>query len=190
VSQHAVFNAFVSGSFFILGPLIAHESLGGARDWGFIVAAQSVGVLAGGLVAVRYRPSRPLVWSAAVFLPFALSLVLLGSVQPLGVIVAAVAVSGIGFSLGGVLWETTVQQQIPQAKLSRVVSYDALGSFTAIPIGYALVGPISEAIGVEATCFASAAILVASIALQLSVREVRELRAPETIAGVPQAEAV
>ncbi|HEY7706204.1 MAG TPA: MFS transporter [Gaiellaceae bacterium] len=181
VSQHAVFNAFVSGSFFILGPVIAHESLGGARDWGFILAAHALGVLAGGLVAVRYRPQRPLVWSAAVFLPFSLVLVLLGSLQPLGVLAPAVAVSGIGFSLGSVLWETTVQQRVPPEKLSRVVSYDALGSYAAIPVGYALVGPVSEGIGVEATCFVSAAILVSSIALQLSVREVRELRAPEPV---------
>jgi MFS family permease len=178
VSQHAVQNAFVFGTFFILGPLVAHESLGGARDWGFILAANAVGVLAGGLVVGRFRPRRPLLWSAIAFAPYVASLLLLGSAQPVGVIAAAVAVSGIGFSLSAVLWETTVQQQVPPEKLSRVVSFDALGSFTAIPIGYALIGPVSDAIGIEVAFAAAALILAASIAFQVSVREIRELRAP------------
>jgi precorrin-6B methylase 2 len=71
-----------------------------------------------------------------------------------------------------------VQQQVPPEKLSGVVSFDALGSFTAIPIGCALIGPVSDVIGIEAAFAAAALILAASIAFQVSVREIRELRAP------------
>ena len=47
------------------------------------------------------------------------------------------------------MWDTTMQQEIPQEKLSRVYSYDALGSFVLIPLGYAVAGPVSEASGRE-----------------------------------------
>ncbi len=182
VSQHAVQNAFVFGTFFILGPVVAYESLGGASDWGFIVAAHAIGVLAGGVVVGSFRPQRPLVWSSIAFVPVVAALLLLGSAQPVAAIVAAAAVSGIGVALSSVLWETTVQQHVPPEKLSRVVSFDALGSFAAIPIGYALIGPVSDAIGIEATFVAAATILCASIVFQVSFREIRELRpaAPES----------
>jgi hypothetical protein len=45
--------------FFVLGPAIAKDSLGGAGAWALIVAAFSVGSFAGGLVAFRFRPRRP-----------------------------------------------------------------------------------------------------------------------------------
>ncbi len=41
-----------------------------------------------------------------------------------------------------------MQQQIPQDRLSRVYSYDALGSYVCIPIGLSLAGPLSDILGV------------------------------------------
>ena len=38
-----------------------------------------------------------------------------------------------------------MQQEIPAGRLSRVYSYDALGSFALIPLGLALAGPVAEA---------------------------------------------
>ena len=49
--------------------------------------------------------------------------------------------AGLGIETFGVLWDTTMQQEIPQDRLSRVYSYDALGSFALIPLGLALAGP-------------------------------------------------
>ena len=40
-----------------------------------------------------------------------------------------------------------MQQEIPQEKLSRVYSYDALGSFVLIPIGLADRRALSETFG-------------------------------------------
>ena len=72
---------------------------------------------------------------------------------PLGVpAIAAIAfVAGAGSEIFGLLWNTTVQQEIPPDKLSRVYSYDALGSLALVPIGYAVAGPIADAIGVAVT---------------------------------------
>ena len=45
----------------------------------------------------------------------------------------------------GVIWDTAMQQEIPQDRLSRVSSYDALGSWVLIPLGLSLAGPLSDA---------------------------------------------
>ena len=56
VLQFSFVNAVESGAFDVLGPVVAEEELGGARDWGLIVAAQAVGMVAGGLVGLRFQP--------------------------------------------------------------------------------------------------------------------------------------
>ena len=53
-----------------------------------------------------------------------------------------------------------MQQEIPQEKLSRVYSYDALGSFVLVPLGLIVAGPLAEAIGVDATLWGAAAIAI------------------------------
>ena len=47
---------------------------------------------------------------------------------------------GLGITTGNVLWETTLQRRIPPEILSRVSSYDWLGSLALFPIGLALAG--------------------------------------------------
>ena len=68
-----------------------------------------------------------------------------------------------------------MQQEIPADKLSRVYSYDALGSIGLVPVGYALAGPIADVIGVRATLWGAAAIGVAVTLAVLLVRDVRTL---------------
>jgi MFS family permease len=43
----------------VLGPVVAKESLGGAAGWGGVVAGEGVGLLAGSILALRWRPARP-----------------------------------------------------------------------------------------------------------------------------------
>jgi hypothetical protein len=73
------------------------------------------------------------------------------------------------------LWNTTMQQEIPPDKLSRVYSYDALGSLALVPLGLAVAGPFAELVGVRATLWGAAAIAVAvTLAVFLS-HDVRTL---------------
>ena len=68
-----------------------------------------------------------------------------------------------------------MQQEIPGDKLSRVSSYDALGSFVLIPVGLSAVGAIATLVGTRTTLFAAAALIVAATALVLLIRDVRTL---------------
>ena len=93
----------------------------------------------------------------------------------LPIVIGSAFVAGVGTEVFGVLWETTMQQEIPGAALSRVASYDALGSFALMPAGFAAAGAIAAAVGTRATFFGSAALVAGATAFVLLAREVRTL---------------
>jgi MFS family permease len=185
IVQFALINAYAIGAFLVLGPFVAEKELGGAAAWGFILAAEAVGMILAGLIALRYRPERPLLVATLAVLTMAPLLALLGIAAPLVAILPAALLAGVGLELYGVFWDTTLQQHIPDEKLSRVSSYDVLGSFALIPVGVAVMGPISGAIGVENTLIgASLVVVVATIAV-ICVRDVRNLRRIDPDVVVP-----
>jgi MFS family permease len=176
VLQFAFVNAASVGAWSVLGPIVADEELGGAAAWGFIVAAEAAGFVFGAAVTLRYRPSRMLLVATLGIFPCALPILLLAGPAPVVVIAAAAFVAGVGIEIFGVLWDVTMQQEISSEQLSRVYSYDALGSFVAIPLGAAVAGPVADTIGTAETLAASALVIVAATALVLLVDEVRSLR--------------
>jgi MFS family permease len=175
VLQFSFVNAAVSGSFNVLGPAVAQDRLGGAAPWGLILAAQNVGLVCGGLLALRLRPRRMLLVATLGILMGVPELVALGVPLPVVAIAVFSLATGVGLETFGVLWDTTMQQEIPTDKLSRVYSYDALGSFVLIPIGQAAAGPIADAAGTRATLFGAAALVFAATLPVLAVRDVRTL---------------
>lgn len=107
-------------------------------------------------------------------------------VRPLlPLLVIAAVVAGACLETFGIAWDTALQQHVPQDRVARVYSYDALGSFVAIPVGEVAVGPIAEAVG-ERTVLVAIAVLIATAALvTLSSRSVRDLRRVEHEADSP-----
>jgi hypothetical protein len=89
----------------------------------------------------------------------------------------------------GTRWDTALQQHVPAAVLSRVSAYDWLGSVALVPLGYALAGPLSSAIGITTTMWLAAGWTVAGSAVALAVPSVRHLKAapakdPDTVATI------
>jgi MFS family permease len=185
VLQFGFVNAVELGVESVLGPAIAKEHLGGAAPWGLILTADALGLIAGGLILLRFKPRRLLLTATLGFLltiPF-----LLGLAGPLPVValIALAALAGIGSETFGIMWDTTMQQEIPQEKLSRVYSYDALGSWVLIPLGLAVAGPLAEAFGTRETILGATAISLTATLAVLLVRDVRtiERRDSEPLAG-------
>jgi MFS family permease len=175
VLQFGFVNAVELGSEGVLGPAIAKDHLGGATAWGLILTAQSLGLVAGGLLLLRLKPRRMLLTATLGFLltiPFLLGL---AGPLPLAGLIALAAVAGLGSETFGIMWDTTMQQEIPQEKLSRVYSYDALGSFVLIPLGLAAAGPLAELFGTRSTILGASAISLTATLLVLLVREVRTI---------------
>lgn len=179
VVQFAFVNACSVGAWAVLGPLVADRSLGGAAAWGAILAAQSAGFICGGFVTLRYKPSRPLLVATLAIFAMAPPLLLLAPPAPAVVIALAAFVAGLGMELFGVFWDTVMQEQIPAEALSRVYSYDALGSFVFIPIGAAIAGPVADQIGLTETLLGASAVVVVATAAVLLVDDVRTLRRRE-----------
>ena len=172
-------NAAWVGSESVLGPVVAKRSLHGATGWGLLSAAVAIGLVAAGLVALRWRPRRLLLYGVIGWLAAPLLLASLALPAPLPIVLLAGLVAGFGIELFGVYWLTALQQHIPEEMLARVNSYDALGSFVLIPIGLTVVGPLADAIGVSTTLWLSAAFGFVITAACLSSRDVRELERNE-----------
>jgi MFS family permease len=175
VLQFGFTNAIEQGSQSVLGPAIAKDHFGGAAPWGLVLTAQSLGLIAGGLLLLRFRPRRLLLAATLGFLLTVPFLLALAGPAPLVGVVAAAAIAGLGVEIFGILWDTTIQQEIPQEKLSRVSSYDALGSFVLIPLGLAVAGPVAQAIGTRPTILGAAAISLTATLAVLLVRDVRTI---------------
>lgn len=176
VAQFAVVVAVSAALVSVLGPLVAQSHLGGARSWGFILAAYGAGAVAGGLVMTRFRP-RCLLVAAMLSVP-TFSLVLFALAAPLAVPLdmAAAVLAGGCVEVFSVSWATTMQQEIPPEKLSRVSSYEALGNYALAPVGTAIAGPLASAFGTRAVLAAGGALVVILPALVLLVPEVRHMR--------------
>ena len=172
----SVGNLVATASFGVLGPLVAKLYLGGATAYGAILASQGAGFIAGGVLSLRWRPQRPLLVSVLFLLPTAAEVACYAAVRETAVIAAVGFVAGLGLEVFGVNWITALQQHVPRQVLSRVSSYDALGSFVFIPLGLVIAGPLAAQLGVTKTLWLFLAIGVASIGGALLSRDVRTLR--------------
>jgi MFS family permease len=166
--------AWITGN--VYGPLVAKQSLGGPAPWGAIAACEAVGLLLGGFLLLRYRPERPLFVGTAALAAGALPLLFLADWRWTPAIAAAFLLAGLSLEVFNTTWTTVLQQHIPLDKLSRVTSYDALGSFVFIPLGLSVAGPVADAIGLTHALWLAAAIVAGSMLSALAVRDVRELR--------------
>jgi MFS family permease len=171
----AIFQFAVLGPFYVLGPLVAKESLHGSSSWAAILTGFGVGAVVGAGAGLRWRPQRPLVVLNVLVLGVAPGIVLLAVGAPTWAIAAAEVVAGLAMGLGGTLWETTLQQQVPADKLSRVSAYDWVGSGALRPLGLIAAGPVAAALGLETTLLVVAVILVSTCGTALSIASVRRV---------------
>jgi len=164
------------GAFAVLGPVVARQHLGGPAAWGAITAADSVGLIVGGVTSLRITPRRPMRFVVLTGGMVAISPLSLALVLPLPAICLASFCLGVLVEMMMVQWTVTMARNIPPDKLARVSSYDALGSVMAMPAGALIAGPLGAAIGTSAAQYAAAAAIVAASALALIPRDVRTMR--------------
>ena len=169
---------FTAQAWGVLAPLVMKEHYGGASTYGAVLSCFGVGMVVGGLIVLRWHPSRPLLASCVGAVPFGLGTWMIAFLVPLPVLLAAQLFAGIGLAIHLALWFTVFQQQVPEAARSRVSSYDALGSFVLIPLGTAAAGPIASAVGVKATLIGAGAVTVAMNLLVLAQPIVWSVRRP------------
>ena len=160
----------------VLAAVWVKNGHGGAGAWTAILVVSSIGALAAGATALRLKPRRPLLLGAVVVVPNAAPIIVLALKLPWQILVVTALVTGFGNMLFNTLWETTLQQHIPPASLSRVSAYDWFGSLLCDPLGLALAGVVAAAIGMSRTLWIAAAVTLVTIAAMLAAPSVRHLQ--------------
>jgi MFS family permease len=163
-------------AFPVLGAVIVKRDLGGAGAWALILALQGAGALLGGAALLRLRPRRPLLVATLIGLTPAAPTLLMAIPAPLALIALAALMAGVGNMVFNTLWETTLQQHVPEAARSRVSSYDWFGSLALQTVGFALIGPLAAAIGDSSALWLCGAVDVLTFASLLAIRDIRTLR--------------
>ena len=176
VLQWSVLLMVLQASQGVLGPVVAKAELGGAAGWTAVLAGEALGAVLGVGIALVWRPRRPILVATLLTFTAAAPQLLLGFSAPLWLVVLAAVFMGIGFDLFGVLWMTTMQREVPPESLSRVASYDALGSLMLGPVGLLLAGPAAAVFGAHAALVATGVVSVATTVFALGFPEVRRLR--------------
>jgi MFS family permease len=161
------------GIMFVLGPLIADAELGGAAAWGVVLTGGAIGGLIGGLLALRFRPRKPVPLAMVAWSLGAIPLLALVPPLPALVISGASALFAAGIVYGNAIWETLQQREIPQERLSRVNSFDWMVSLIFMPVGQALAGPLAEVVGEEAVLVGAALLIAVPCLAVLPLRGVR-----------------
>jgi MFS family permease len=176
-------NALYAGAWMTLGPVVAEDTFGPA-GWGFALTAMALGMLLGTLLLLRFSWQHPLRIGMGGALLVAVPITALAFPTYFPLLLVAAVIGGIGFDLFGINWETAMQENIPEDKLSRVFSYDMLGSIVAIPAGQVGAGAAAAAFGPRPVILTAAALYLSIGALTLATPAVWQLRRPvSTIAS-------
>ncbi|MGL4832443.1 MAG: MFS transporter, partial [Propionibacteriaceae bacterium] len=176
VLQWSMLILFFNAVHAVIGPVIADEFLGGPKPWSLILTGEALGDVLGVLIALRWHPRRPillgvLLTALTIWIPF----LLLGLGAPLWTVIVAAVPMGAAFSLFDVLWMTMMQRVVPEESLSRVSSYDAMGSLMLGPIGLLIAGPAATYLGARPAMVICAIGLAVVGASALISRDIRTL---------------
>lgn len=173
--QFLIVNALVVCPFYVLGPVLARESLGGSDAWALLLIGMAVGQIIGSALGGSLPAERPLVTATAAFALYTVPLLFLALLLPLPVLVVGTLIGGIGEMVFVVLWETTFQTHTPRGERSRVSSIEEIAGLGPVPLGFALAGALNVVIGARSGLLLSAGLLLASSFVVLALPSIRSL---------------
>lgn len=177
VVEFALLNALVFAPFYVFGASIAERSLGGPGAWAAILTACGIGELFGGLLALSWKPKQPLLAATMAIATWALPVLLLSALAPVGTIVPFAALAGGGLAVFAAIWQTTLQSNVPSEQLSRLSAYDWMGSLALLPVGYMLAGFTEAALGLRGGLMSAGIVVLVATAAVASVPSIRDLSA-------------
>jgi MFS family permease len=165
-------NAIGAGAWLTLGPALAGETIG-RQAWGWVLSAEAAGALVATVVLLRVPLPRPLLVGMVAVSLLGIPMLALGLGAPVGLLVVASCAAGIGLEVFGMGWSLAMQENVDEGQLSRAYSYDALGSFVAMPAGQLVYGPLGDRFGYAPVVAWSG---VAYVAISFSVLLSRSVR--------------
>lgn len=175
VAAFGVLNMIHAGVIFTLGPVIAEDTIG-EDAWGLVLSAESVGFLVTTLVLMKVRLRYPLRAGMIGIGALALPMFALGVAPSTIPLVVLMFLAGTGGEVFGIGWTTAMHENVPNELQSRLWSYDAFGSFVAIPVGQLLVGPLASVFGAREVALAGGLVYIVVALGALASPQVRGLR--------------
>jgi MFS family permease len=176
-------NMIQGGALHTLGPVLAKNTDAiGESGWGLILSAEALGFLLCSLALMRLPMRRPLRAGMIGIAALGLPMLALGIEPVLAAGMVGAFIGGLGTEVFSLAWNLAMQEHVPDEMLSRAYSYDALGSFVAIPLGQLAFGPLGHHFGIQDVMLASGVVYVLICAATLTSSSVRNLgRATEVV---------
>ena len=175
-------NLFFAGALSILVPLlIKNELQGTASQLGAYYAAIGVGAGLAILLTAHLAGERrriPLAFGA--WAVSALGFGAIGLTDSIYVVIGCGAFIGAGLQYGNLMWETLLQESVPQRLLGRITSLDWFVSLALEPASLALAAPIAAAWGSSTALVWAGALDVVVLAFGYFQRGVRDAT-PESL---------
>jgi MFS family permease len=183
---------FFLGPIEVLLPFVLRNELGaGAGGFGAVLAATGIGAVAMSLllshtgVPRRYLTFMYVTWGVATlpFLVYAFG-------TALWQFLVIALFEGAFMAAVGVVWGTLMSTRVPAELRGRVHSLDWLVSIGLTPVSFALTGPVSAAIGIEATLVLAAIVPALAMPVLFFVAGLRrdEERYADAVSGAPAPE--
>lgn len=160
----------------VLGPLATKESGYGPREWSLVLAVSTVGMILTGLLLLKVQLCKPLIYGITPMFFMATWIFSISFSVDIWIPIVISFFAGVAIEIFYVAWSTSMQHNIPEESYSRVVSYDALGSYALAPLGLIFIGPLAEQIGTKNALYILAGLVLVATISALSVREVRQVR--------------
>ena len=163
----------------ILGPLIALKEFNGAKSWSLVLTAEGIGLLLGSIIGLKIKLKYPLRF--LLLISFSISLYMWSMAKPQSIwfIAFCALLWGITLDLWITIWSTAMAREVPREALSRVSSFDAMGTMLLRPVGLAIAGPLSMAIGISDTLHFFAIFTAVLIVAMLATPVMRNMQITE-----------
>lgn len=142
-------------------PFVRDVLGGGAFEYGLIQPAAGIGFVIGGFTGALFRRFSRLTVMMSTMLLEGSMLVAIGFAPTLYASLPLIAMWGLGVSIWNIFSGTVYQQMVPNHLRGRVQSVRLLIAQGAAPLGTALAGIVSEALGVRSTFGVMGALIVA-----------------------------
>ncbi len=159
----------------LLGPVYAQRELGGVAGWGLVAAGLSGGLVTGSLLALWWQPVRVGLAACVGTLVLAMPLGVMAVGGSERVLALVAGLTGAAGAVSTVVWISALQERIPEARLSRTLSYSAFGKLVVVPFGYLLAEPVAGLLGLRATLGAAAILITVAAAVPILLPDVRGL---------------
>lgn len=149
--------------------------LDGAVSLGLINCAIGVGLGIGSVTALLLRPARVGVIACLAAVPEGALLISMAAGAPLPVIAVAAGATGAAGTIQMLRWTSHLQSAIPDAQLSRILATTAALGTLLVPVAYAIIGLLSELVGVRPVPWGCAVLVLAGAAVAACVDDVRRV---------------